>query len=89
MVPHDNMDIITEVIFMYTICNVALRKEGREKVAIQDYLLINKILDGEKVSLSKIIMKHLEHAMSVQKYGIPYGVLIKKILEYYECDLNL
>ena len=54
-------------------------------MAMQDYLLINKILDREKVSLSKIIMKHFEHATSVQKHGIPYGVLIKKILEYCEC----
>ena len=65
MVPHDYIDIITKVMFMYTICNVVPRKEGREKVAIQDYLLINKILDGEKVNLPKIIMKHLEHAISV------------------------
>ena len=34
VVSHDNMDIITKVMFMYTICNVVLRKEGREKVAI-------------------------------------------------------
>ena len=62
MVPHDNMDIITKVIFMYTICNIVPRKEGREKVAIQDYLLVNKIMDGEQVSLPKIIIKYLEHA---------------------------
>ena len=74
MVPHDVMEIITKVMFMYTIYNIVPRKEGREKVAIQDYLLVNKTLDGEKASLPKIIMKHIEHATSVQKHGIPYGL---------------
>ena len=42
VVSHDNMDVITKVMFMYTICNVVPRKEGREKVATHDYLLINQ-----------------------------------------------
>ena len=78
------MDITTKVMFMYTICNLVLRKKGRDKIAIEYYLLLNKILDLEQVSLSKIVMKYLDHARSVQKHGIPYGFLIRKILEYCE-----
>ena len=79
------MDIITKVMFIYTICNLVPRKEGREKVAIQDYILNNKLLDGDVIGLPILIMKHLDHTKSVQKHGIPYGCVIKKILEYCEC----
>ena len=85
MVSHDNMDIINKVMFMYTINNLVPRKEGREKVVIQDYILINNFLDGDVISLLKLIMKHLDHVKSVQNHGIPYGCIIKQILEYCEC----
>ena len=77
-ISHEGMDITIKVMFMYIICNLIPRKEGRDKVAIEDSLLLNKILDIEQVSMSKIVMKHLEHTRSVQKHGIPYGYLIKK-----------
>ena len=51
---------------------------------IEDCLLLNKILDLKQVILPKIVMKHLEHARFMQKHGIPYGFLIRKILEYFE-----
>ena len=47
------MDITTKVMLMYIICNLAPRKEGRDKIIIKDYLLLNKILDLEQVSLPK------------------------------------
>ena len=62
---HEGMDLTTKVMFMYTICNLVTRKEGRDKVAIEDYLLLNKIFDLKQVSLNKNVMKHLEHARSV------------------------
>ena len=67
---------------MYIICNLVPRKEGRDKIAIEDYLLLNKMLDLEQVSMPKIVMKHLDHARSLQTHGIPYGFIIRKILEY-------
>ena len=81
---HEGMDITTKVMFMYTICNLISKKEGRDKVTIEDCLLLNKIFDLGQVSLPKIVMKHLEHARSVQKHGILYGLLIRRILEYCE-----
>ncbi len=82
---HDCMDVITKSIYMYTICNVVPRKEGREKINIEDYLLINQLLQREQISLPAIFMKHIEHAKSVSSHGIPFAPLIKKILEYEDC----
>ena len=31
---HDNMDVVTKSVYMYTICNVVPMKEGREKINI-------------------------------------------------------
>ena len=81
---HDSMDVVTKSVYMYTICNIVPRKEGREKINIQDYMLIDQLLKREHVSLPAIFVKHLEHAKSVSSHGIPFAPLIKKILEYEE-----
>ena len=82
---HEGIDVITKAVYMYTICNVVPRKEGREKINIQDFLLIDQLLKKEQVSLPAIFVKHLEHAKSVASHGIPFAPLIKMILEYEEC----
>ena len=64
--------------------NLVPRKEGREKVGILDIVLINKMLDEEKISLPLLILKHLEHARSIPHHGIPYGAINRKILEDFE-----
>ena len=79
------MDVITKAIYMYTICNVVPRKEGRDKINIEDYLLINQLLKREQISLPAIFVKLIKHAKSVSFHGIPFAPLIKKILEYEEC----
>ena len=55
---HDGMDVVTKAVYMYTICNVVTRKEGREKINIQDYLLIDQLLKREHVSVPAIFVKH-------------------------------
>ena len=74
------MDIYSKICYMLLRVNIVPRKEGREKVDILDVILINKLLDNEKISLPLLILKHLEHARSIPHHGIPYGLIIKKIL---------
>ena len=80
----EGMDVIANVCYMLLRANLVPRKEGREKVRILSIILINKLLDEEKVSLPLLILKHLEHAISIPRHGIPYGALIRKILEFFE-----
>ena len=80
----EGMDIVAKVCYMLLRANLVPRKEGREKVGILDIILINKLLDEEKVGLPLLILKHVEHARSIPHHGIPYGALISKILEYFE-----
>ena len=56
---HENMSIISKIVFMYVICNVVPRRKGREKIAIEDYLLVNEILKQKPIFLQLIVMKHL------------------------------
>ena len=44
------MYVVTKVVYMYNIWNLVSMKEGQEKIAIEDYVLINKFLDKEKIS---------------------------------------
>ena len=78
------MDVIAKVRYMLLRANLVPRKEVCEKVGILDIILINKLLDEEKVSLPLLILKHLEHARSIPHHRISYGALIHKILEYFE-----
>ena len=48
---HENMTIISKIIFIYMICNVVPQKEGREKIAINGYVLVDEILRTKQVSL--------------------------------------
>ena len=80
----DGMDVITKVFYMLLRANIVPRKEGREKVGIIDIILINKLLDEEKISLPLLILKHFEHARSIPHHGIPYCAVIRKILEDFE-----
>jgi hypothetical protein len=81
----DSMDVVTKCIYMYTICNVVPRKEGRDKINIEDYFLIDQLITREQISLPTIFVKHIEHAKSVSSHGIPFVPLIKMILEYEDC----
>ena len=40
------------------------------------------LLDKELMSLPRIFLKHIEHARTVSSHGIPFGCIIKKVLEY-------
>ena len=40
------------------------------------------MLTNEKISLPKLILLHLQHARATEHHGIPYGGLIRRILEY-------
>ena len=62
---------------MYVIRRVCLRREDKETIAIEDYLLVDELLKQQQISLSQIVKKHLEHARSILKHGIPFGALIK------------
>ena len=72
----EGMDITSKVLYMLLRANLVPRKEGREKVGILDIILINKMLDDDKLSLPLLFLKHLEHARSISHHGIPYGALI-------------
>ena len=80
----ENMDVYSKICYMLLRANIVPRKEGREKVGILDVILINKLLDNEKISLPLLILKHLEHAQSIPHHRIPYGPIIKKILQDFE-----
>ena len=80
----DGMEVISKVCYMLLRANLIPRKEGCEKFGILDIILINKMLIEEKISLSLLILKHLDHAMSIPHHGIPYGAIIRKILEDFE-----
>ena len=41
---HENMSIVSKIMFMYIICNVYPHREGRENIAIEDYLLVEELL---------------------------------------------
>ena len=75
---------------MYVICNVVPRREGREKIAIKDYLLVDEILKQKPVLLPQIVMKHLDHVKSIQRHGITF--VVKSLLSsmgLYEDGPNL
>ena len=78
------MNVNSKVCYMLLRANLVPRKEGREKVGILDVILINKMLAEEKTSLPLLILKHLEHARSIPHHGIPYGAIIRRILEDFE-----
>ena len=80
----DSIDVIKKVCYILLRTNLVPRKEGREKVGILNIILINKLLDEEKVSLPLLILKHFDHARSIPHHGIPYGAMIRKILEDFE-----
>ena len=77
---HEKMSIVSKIMFMYVICNVCPKLEGIEKITIEYYLLVDELLKQQPVSLPQIVMKHLEHARSILKHGIPFGALIKCLL---------
>ena len=55
----DGMDVISKVCYMLLRENLVPRKERHEKVDILGIILINKMLDEEKISLPLLILKHL------------------------------
>ena len=45
---------VSKIMFMYVICNVVPRREGREKISIEYYLLVDEILIQKPVSLCAV-----------------------------------
>ena len=80
----EGMDVVAKVCYVLLCANLVPRKEGREKVGILDIILINKMLDEEKISLPFLILKHLEYVRSITHHGIPYGTVIQTILEDFK-----
>ena len=64
---HESMSIISKIMFMYVIYNVCPRCNGRERITIDDYLLVDELLKQQPISLPHIVMKHLEYVRSILK----------------------
>ena len=43
------MSIVSKIMFMYVISNVVPRREVREKIVIEDYLLVDEILKQKPI----------------------------------------
>ena len=64
----------------YLLKNVIPRQEHRDTVAIGYAILMEKIVSGERVNLSAIILGHMQYCQSHDTHALPFPHVIKKLL---------
>jgi hypothetical protein len=64
--------------------NVIPREDYRSIVLLNDVVLMEKLISGSLVDLSRIMLAHMQYCFNHESHALPYPHLVKKILKFFD-----
>src|ERR1044071_7979056 len=73
-----------KLLHIFLTSNVIPREDYKSTVLLNDVVLMEKLISGSLVDLSRIMLAHMQYCFNHESHALPYPHLVKKILKFFD-----
>lgn len=79
---------LAHLLFMVCRNNLCPRAGNRSNFTCQDVVVVSMIMARKAFDLSHLILQNMIAAVNQTKSGLPYGLMLSKVFEFYKIDVK-